>query len=135
MAGADAVLLIVAALEDSLLAELHANITALGMAALVEVHDEAELERALKHEADLIGVNNRDLRDFSVDLGTTRRLAAQVPSNVVLVGESGIKTAADVAALGAVDAILVGETVVTASDRNAKLTELTSVARQPKPSS
>lgn len=128
-AGADAVLLIVAALEDGLLAELHSLIESLGMAALVEVHDEAELERALKIKPRLIGVNNRDLRDFSMNLNTTRRLAGLVPPEVILVGESGIKTADDVRALGAVHAILVGETVVMAADRAAKLHELTHVER------
>jgi len=128
-AGADAILLIVAVLEDSLLADLHALAGELGMAALVEVHDEAELERALNLPAPLIGVNNRDLRDFSLDLATTRRLGALVPTGTVLVGESGIKSAADVRALGAVHAILVGETVVTAPNRAAALRELTQVER------
>jgi len=102
----------------------------LGMAALVEVHDEAELERALKIEARLIGVNNRDLRDFSVDLNVTCRLAELVPADTLLVGESGIKTSADIRALGNVDAILVGETVITAKDRLAALRELSSVPRR-----
>lgn len=128
-AGADAILLIVGALEDSLLADLHALALEQDMAALVEVHDEAELERALQLQAPLIGVNNRDLRDFSVDLGTTARLAKLVPPGTVLVGESGIKTARDVAALGGVHAILVGETVITAPDRAAAMQELTSIRR------
>lgn len=128
-AGADSVLLIAGVLEDSLLAELHHLITDLGMTALVEVHDEAELERALGANAPVIGVNNRDLRDFSVDLGTTARLASQVPAGTVLVGESGIKTAQDVQALGGVQAILVGETVITAPDRAAAMRELTTVHR------
>jgi indole-3-glycerol phosphate synthase len=107
-AGASAILLIVAALESALLADLHSLAEELGLAALVEVHDEAELETALHIKARLVGVNNRDLRDFSVDLSLTRRLAAHVPSGVYLVGESGIKSAEDVRALGPVDAILVG---------------------------
>ncbi len=129
-AGASAVLLIVAALEDALLRDLYATITRLGMVALVEVHDAAELQRALLLEPALIGVNNRDLHDFSVDLGTTARLAAQTPPEVTIVGESGIKTPDDVRALGRVDAILVGETLVTAPDPAAKITELASVRRE-----
>ena len=128
--GADAVLLIVAALDDALLADLHALASELGLAALVEVHDESELERALKINPRLIGINNRDLRDFSVDLGTTARLSERVPTGAVLVGESGIKSADDVRALGRVHAILVGETVVTAPDRVAKLRELSTVERE-----
>lgn len=128
-AGADAVLLMVVSLEDGLLAELHSLITELGMAALVEIHNEAELERALRIHPALLGVNNRDLHDFSMDLGTTPRLAALIPPEVTLVGESGIKTADDVRALGPVHAILVGETVITAPDRSAALRELTSVPR------
>lgn len=129
-AGADAILLIVAALDDGLLAELHALALSLDMAALVEVHNLPELERALAIPAPLIGVNNRDLHDFSVDLATTRQLAQHVPAGTVLVGESGIKTAADVQALGAVHAILVGETLVTADDPHAVLHTLTTIPRQ-----
>jgi indole-3-glycerol phosphate synthase len=129
-AGADAVLLIAAVLEDALLAELHHLIHSLGMAALVEVHDEAELERVLRLDMPLIGVNNRDLRDFSVDLGTTARLAQLIPPGKILVGESGIKTAQDVGALGPVQAILVGETVISAPDRAAALHELTTIRRE-----
>jgi indole-3-glycerol phosphate synthase len=129
-AGADAILLIVATLDDALLADLYALAAELGLAALVEVHDEAEMERAIKLNAKLIGINNRDLRDFSVDLATSARLSEHVPAGAVLVGESGIKTAEDVRALGAVQAILVGETVVTAADRVAKLRELTTVKRK-----
>lgn len=125
-AGADAVLLIVAALEDGLLAELHALALELGMVALVEVHDEAETERALRLNPFLLGVNNRDLHDFSVHLQTTARLAAMIPPEITLVGESGIRTAEDVKAMGRVDAILVGETLVKAID---KIKELSTVPR------
>jgi indole-3-glycerol phosphate synthase len=128
-AGADAVLLIVACLEDSLLADLQFLAQDLGLGVLVEVHDQAELDRALKIGCPIIGVNNRDLRDFSMDLSTTPRLAASLPSGTVLVGESGIKTAGDVGSMGPVDAILVGETVVTAPNRGEKMAELTSVKR------
>lgn len=129
-AGAAAILLIAAHLEDHLMGELHALATELGLAALVEVHTESELERALQLKPRLIGVNNRNLHDFSVDLNTTRRLATHVPAEIVLVGESGIRTAADVEALGAVDAILVGETIVTAPDRRAVMQALTTIPRQ-----
>lgn len=131
-AGADAILLIVGALEDHLLAELHALATELGLAALVEVHDAPEMERALHLNAPLIGVNNRDLRDFSMDLGTTSRLAKLIPTgaNITLVGESGIRTPADVQALGAVQAILVGETIVTATERVVIMQALSRVQRQ-----
>jgi indole-3-glycerol phosphate synthase len=129
LAGADAILLIVATLDDALLADLHALATELGLAALVEVHDAHEMERAIKLNANLIGINNRDLRDFTVDLGASARLAEHVPPGAVLVGESGVKTAEDVRSLGAVHAILVGETVVTAADRISKLRELTTVKR------
>ncbi|NJL92999.1 MAG: indole-3-glycerol phosphate synthase TrpC [Anaerolineae bacterium] len=126
-AGADAILLIVAALEDALLADLHGLATELGLAALVEVHSAAEMARALALPAPLIGINNRNLHDFSVDLGITRGLAQHVPPSVTLVGESGIRTADDVRALGRVDAILVGETIVRATDRTAVMQALSSV--------
>jgi indole-3-glycerol phosphate synthase len=115
---ADAVLLIVAALEDDRLTDLHAQITEMGMAALVEVHNAVEMERAVKLGASLIGVNNRDLKTFDVDLETTARLASMVPADVVLVAESGIRDAADVARMGTMGAhaVLVGESLVKAGD-------------------
>jgi indole-3-glycerol phosphate synthase len=120
-AGADAILLIVAALDDATLAELHAEAERWGLEALVEVHDEAELERAAAVGARLIGVNNRDLRSFTVDLATTERLAARKPAGALLVSESGINSRADVERLAAcgVDAMLVGESLITAPDRRA----------------
>jgi indole-3-glycerol phosphate synthase len=120
-AGADAILLIVAALDDATLAALHAEAARWGLTALVEVHDEAEMERAAAIGASVIGVNNRDLRTFTVDLATTERLAARKPSGAVLVSESGIHTRADVERLAAcgVDAMLVGESLITAPDRRA----------------
>lgn len=125
-AGADAVLVIVAVLDDDTLSSLYRLVRALGMAALVEVHDEAELGRALAIEPRIIGVNNRDLRTFDVDLETTARLRALVPDDVVLVAESGIHTPADVARLAAMgaDAMLVGEALVRAEDTRAKVREL-----------
>jgi len=124
--GADALLLIVAILPNGLLAELLALAGALGMAALLEVHDEAELKRALRLGPRLIGVNSRNLHDFSVDLATFGRLRPMLPGEVVAVAESGIHTAADVrrlAEMGA-DAVLVGEALVTAPDVAVKVREL-----------
>ena len=89
-AGADAILLIVATLDDARLEDLHALAESLGMAALVEVHNEAELERALRLDPRLIGINNRDLATFTVDLGVTGRLARLIPRDVTLVAESGL---------------------------------------------
>jgi len=125
-AGADAVLLIVAALRLDQLQELHQQIVELGMTALVEVHDEAEVDIALQVEPKLMGVNNRNLHDFTVDLQTTARLRKCIPTNIALVAESGIHTADDVARVRdmGVDAILVGEALVTARDVGAKVREL-----------
>jgi indole-3-glycerol phosphate synthase len=125
-AGADAVLLIVAALRLDQMQELYQLIDDLGMTALVEVHDEAEVETALKIAPKLIGVNNRNLHDFSVDLQTTGRLRQSVPANIAVIAESGIHTAKDVARVCdmGVDAILVGEALVTAGDVGAKVREL-----------
>jgi indole-3-glycerol phosphate synthase len=126
VAGADAVLLIVAALRFDQLRELHAQITELGMTALVEVHTEAEVDIALMIEPKLLGVNNRNLHDFSVDLQTTGRLRQRIPAEIALVAESGIHTTDDVAQVRdmGVDAILVGEALVTAGDVGAKVREL-----------
>lgn len=124
--GADAVLLIVAALEDDQLADLHNVAREHGLEALVEVHDEAELERALAIDPAIIGINNRDLRTFEVDLGTTERLAPQIPDGIAIVGESGIHTRADVERLAAagVDAVLVGESLMRQADRAAAVSAL-----------
>ena len=117
--GADAILLIVAILSDSQLKRFHELAVGAGLAALVEVHDEAELERALATDARLIGVNNRDLKTFSVDLGTTERLAARLflersREDVLLVAESGLQARADVerVARAGAGAILVGESLM-----------------------
>jgi indole-3-glycerol phosphate synthase len=125
-AEADAVLLIVAALRFEQLQELQQQIDELGMTPLVEVHDEAEVDIALKIASRLIGVNNRNLHDFSVDLHTTARLRKCIPPNITLVTESGIHTTYDVARARdmGVDAILVGEALVTASDAGGKVREL-----------
>jgi indole-3-glycerol phosphate synthase len=117
--GACAVLLIVAALEQSLLERLLASTGEWGLEALVEVHDEEELDRALSAGAALIGINNRDLRTFDVDLGVAERLPALASPGAVTVGESGIFTADDAArmARAGLDGILVGESLVLAPDR------------------
>lgn len=116
--GADAILIIVAALEDGAMAEIEAAAIEAGMDVLVEVHDEAELDRALRLRSRLIGVNNRNLRDFSVDLSTTERLARLVPAGTTLVAESGIGGPADIARLAAYDVrcFLVGESLMRQAD-------------------
>ncbi len=131
-AGADLLLLIVAALADGQLADLHALISALGMAALVEVHNEAELERALKIGAGLIGVNNRDLKTFHEDLGVTARLVRDLPETVTLVAESAIRSAADVSNMGRLGAhaVLVGEALVKAGDIAAQVRAFSSQPRE-----
>ncbi len=125
-AGADAVLLIVAALDDAELRDLLAVTHGLAMNAIVEVHNEAELERALKLDARIIGVNNRNLATFAVDTSTTMRLRPQVPPALIFVAESGIRTAEDVQALREIgaDAMLVGEALVTSGDVMNKIKEL-----------
>jgi indole-3-glycerol phosphate synthase len=136
--GADAILLIVAILSDAQLQGFHGLATEAGLAALVEVHDEAELDRALAVGAQLIGVNNRDLKTFKVDLATTERLATRLrsaphathPAPVsplpLLVAESGIHTHADVERLAkcGVQAMLVGESLMRSADIGAKAREL-----------
>jgi indole-3-glycerol phosphate synthase len=124
--GADCILLIVAALDDAALAELSHLAMALGMDVLVEVHDIDELERALQVGAPLVGINNRSLRTFEVSLDTTLALRAAVPPDRLLVTESGIATAADVAKMRAhgVHAFLVGETFMRAPDPGAELARL-----------
>jgi indole-3-glycerol phosphate synthase len=118
LAGASAVLLIAAVLEPGLLADLQALIHEQGMLALVEVHDLIELELALSCSPRLLGINNRNLHDFSVDLETTFALKAQVPHTIPVVAESGIQRTGDVARMGlaGVQAILVGEALVCAPD-------------------
>ncbi len=132
--GADAVLLIARILDDARLKDLLALTGELGMAALVETHDEGELERALAAEAEVVGINNRDLSTFEVDLGVSERLAPSVSEEVVLVAESGIVVPEDVARLGAagVDAVLVGESVVRADDAMEAVRALTGRSRLPR---
>jgi len=130
-AGADAVLLIVAALDDGDLHAFYNLADELGMAALVEVHDEAELARALVLKPRIVGVNNRDLHTFEVNLETTVRLRSSTPDDVVLVAESGIHTRADVERLAAIgaDAMLVGESLVRAPNVENQIRQLLGTMR------
>jgi indole-3-glycerol phosphate synthase len=124
--GADAVLLIVAALDDSELADLHALAVELGLDVLVEVHDEAELERGLATGATVVGVNQRDLLTFEVDPARAVRVGQAMPDGILRVAESGIRGPADALALAEAGfhAVLVGESVVTAGDRVASVAGL-----------
>ena len=126
-AGADALLLIAAVLNDDEMADLLALTRKLGMTALIEVHDREELERVLPLNPRLIGVNNRDLHDFSVDLNICIALRQYVPDDICFVAESGIHTAKDVTRLSqeGIDAILVGEALVKAKNVGTKVRELT----------
>jgi indole-3-glycerol phosphate synthase len=125
-AGADAILIIVSALADAEITALLVAAREAGVDALVEVHDRAELDRALALGANIIGINNRDLRTFTIDRDLAIRLRALVPSDRVVVAESGIRDAADVERLRAagVDAMLVGETLMRAADPRAALAAL-----------
>lgn len=124
--GASAVLLICALLEDAKLKEFIETAHELGLSALVEAHDETEVQRAVAAGAQIIGVNNRNLKDFTVDIRNSVHLRALAPKGCLLVAESGIKTAEDVAMLkeNGVDAVLIGETLMRASDKRAMLQEL-----------
>ena len=124
--GADALLLIVAILSQVELEELLSLSHSLGLKCLVEVHNEDEVERALKSKANIIGINNRDLSTFAVDIHTTQRLRPLIPDKKIVVAESGIRSRDDVEKLQEwkVNAILVGEALVTASDILAKMKEL-----------
>jgi indole-3-glycerol phosphate synthase len=125
-AGADALLLIVAALDHDDLARLNAEARSIDLDVLVEVHDEDELERALEIDAEVIGINNRDLTDFSVDLGRTFELLSDVPAGKLVVSESGLYTREQLEELErvGVDAVLVGERLMRSPDPEAALREL-----------
>jgi indole-3-glycerol phosphate synthase len=130
LAGADAILLIAAALDPASLARLRATAAGFGLDVLVEVHDGAELDRALGAGADLVGVNNRDLRTMEVRLQTGLALGPRIPRGVVAVAESGIESAADIARLAdaGFGAFLVGETLMRADDPAKALKELLGLA-------
>lgn len=129
--GADALLLIATALDDAMLAELMEGALTLGLTPLIEVHDKGELDRVLPLEPSLIGINNRNLKDFSVDLGVTRRLRSFIPPDCLVVSESGIHHPAQMRELAAlqVDAALIGEALVTAEDPMRKLRVLKEAGR------
>ena len=130
-AGADGILLIVAILEPALLKELLEIAHSLSMQCLVEVHDESELETAVETDSEIIGINNRDLHTFTTDLAVSQRIAPLVPSDKVVVSESGIFTSDDLRLLSSfrVNAVLVGEAIVTAPDVAAKVRELSGQGR------
>ena len=130
-AGADLVLLIVRILDPALLRDLRAMIHDMGMTALVEVHDEWEIDAALEAGAALVGVNNRDLTVFRTDLAVTERLARYVPGDVLLVSESGICSSVDVSRVAAVgaDAVLVGEALVRSGAAGGLVAEMAAVKR------
>ena len=124
--GASAVLLICSILDDARLKDYMSLCGELALSALTEAHDAAEIERALKAGAQIVGVNNRNLKDFSVDPSNTVNLRKYVPKDVVFVAESGIKTADDIRILkeAGIDAVLIGETLMRSDDKKAKLDEM-----------
>ena len=124
--GASAVLLICSILSEEQIKEYIKICDSLGMSALVEAHDESEVNMAVRAGARMIGVNNRNLKDFSVDTDNSKKLRSLIPSDVLFVSESGVQSADDVAKLREIgaDAVLIGETLMRAEDKNAKLSEL-----------
>lgn len=124
--GASAVLLICSVLTENQMKDYIRICDELGLSALVEVHDEQEVQTAINAGARIIGVNNRNLKDFSVDTDNSRRLRELIPPNVLFVSESGVRTVEDVETLRKIgaDAVLIGETLMRASDKRAKLAEL-----------
>lgn len=127
--GASAVLLICSILEEAQIREYIHICDELGLSALVEAHDETEVETAVRAGARVIGVNNRNLRDFTVNTDNSRRLRSLIPPEVIYVSESGIRDADDIRALreAGTDAVLIGETLMRAEDKAAKLAELKGV--------
>lgn len=129
--GASAVLLICALLEEEILRSYIQLCDRLGLSALVEAHDKEEIEMAIRAGARIIGVNNRNLKDFSVDIQNGIRLRKNVPSDILFVAESGIKTREDIVELekGKVNAVLIGETLMRSTDKKLMLDELKGVKR------
>jgi len=128
-AGADAILIIMAALDDAQVAEIHAVADQYGMSVLLEAHDEAETVRALGLPSPLLGVNNRDLRTFTTDLGVTERLADLIPPSHLLISESGVKTSADIVRLRKSGArgFLIGETLMRSENPEESVRSLVQV--------
>lgn len=122
--GADAILLIVAILSDELLKNFYNYAMDLNLDVIVEVHNLVELERALAIQPKIIGINNRNLKDFSVDLITTRRLKEMIPSDILVVSESGIKDAEDIEKIGQVDGVLIGESFMRSNEKRLLAKEL-----------
>ena len=124
--GAEAVLLICSILTEEQIKEYIGICDDLGISALVEAHDEEEVKMAVRAGARIIGVNNRNLKDFSVDTGNSRKLRELIPENIIFVSESGVKDANDIKALKEIgaDAVLVGEALMRASNKKEKLDEL-----------
>ena len=124
--GASAVLLICSLLDDVMLRDFHQTARGLGLDALVEAHDEREVERALRADAKIIGVNNRDLKTFTIDMQNSIRLRRLAPREVIFVSESGIRTAEDICRLyeNEVDAVLIGETLMRSPDKKEMLVTL-----------
>lgn len=124
--GAKAVLLICSILSEQQISDYIAVCDSLGISALVETHDEREAEMAIRARARIIGVNNRNLKDFSVDTGNSRRMRELIPENILFVSESGVNGPEDIRILreAGADAVLIGETLMRAADKSAKLAEL-----------
>ena len=123
--GADAVLLIASLLNEEKLSKMLKVVRALNMDALVEVHNEEELEKVLRTEAEIIGINNRDLKTFKVDLETTNRLVGMIPEGKIVVSESGIRSKSEIEKLDKrVDAVLIGTSLIKSKNISKKLYEL-----------
>ena len=127
--GASAVLLICSILTETQLKEYLSICETLGLSAVVEAHNENEVRMALNADARIIGVNNRNLKDFSVDTNNSRKLRNMIPDNVLFISESGVQNADDIKKLQEIgaDAVLIGETLMRAPDKKAKLNELRGV--------
>ena len=122
--GADAILLIVSILTDEALKSFYDYAISLNLDVIVEVHDAFEVESALKLNPKIIGINNRNLKNFSIDLGTTRRLKKMIPDNILVISESGIKSKEDIKAIGNVNGVLIGESFMRSKEKKLLAKEL-----------